>query len=57
LEQFTVFPSAFAVQFFKAEGGGDFIYFLFFYFFCAPRAYYTVFSGAGVVSGTLRPAV
>jgi hypothetical protein len=26
-------------------------------FFCAPWAYYTVFSGAGVVSGTLHPAV
>jgi hypothetical protein len=24
---------------------------------CAPWAYYTVFSGAGVVSGTLHPAV
>jgi hypothetical protein len=30
---------------------------IFFFFFCAPWAYYTVFSGAGVVSGTLHPAV
>jgi hypothetical protein len=34
----------------------DFILLLLF-FFCAPWAYYTVFSGAGVVSGTLHPAV
>jgi hypothetical protein len=27
------------------------------FFFCAPWAYYTEFSGAGVVSGTLHPAV
>jgi hypothetical protein len=30
---------------------------LYFFFFFAPWAYYTVFSGAGVVSGTLHPAV
>jgi hypothetical protein len=28
-----------------------------FFFFFAPWAYYTVFSSAGVVSGTLHPAV
>jgi hypothetical protein len=31
------------------------IYF-YFYFFLCPWAYYTVFSGAGVISGTLHPA-
>jgi hypothetical protein len=33
------------------------LYFILFYFFCAPWAYYKVFSGADIVSGTLHPAV
>jgi hypothetical protein len=37
------------------EISGELNFFLFFFF--APWAYYTVFSGAGVVSGTLHPAV